>query len=94
MTVSVFFKHEVNDFAAWKKFYDDNAHMRTEGGIIAASVYRDADDPNTVVTYNQLPDRETAENMAKAMGSEEWKAAFKAAGVKPETIEMWMCEDA
>jgi len=94
MTVSVFFKQEVNDFAAWKKFYDDNAHMRTEGGVIAASVYRHADDPNAVVIHSQLPDQDTAQNLANALDSEEWKAAFKAAGVKPETIEMWMCEDA
>jgi hypothetical protein len=92
MTAIVFFKQEVIDFAAWKKFYDDNAHMRTEGGIIASSVYCNADDPNTVLIYNQLPDRETAQNLANALGSEEWKAAFKAAGVKPETIEMWMFE--
>ena len=94
MTVIVFFKQEVNDFAAWKKFYDDNAHMRTEGGIIASSVYHHADDPNSVLIYNELPDRDTAQNMANALGSEEWKAAFKAAGVKPETSEMWMLEDA
>jgi hypothetical protein len=92
MTVIVFFKQEVNDFAAWKKFYEDNAHMRTEGGIIASSVYRNADEPNTVLTSHKLPDRETAQNLTNALGSEEWKDAFEAAGVKPETAEMWMFE--
>ena len=68
--------------------------MRKEGGVIADSVHRDPDDPNMIIIYNKYTDLSTAQESIAAMtSSEEWQSVLKKAGVKPETLEMWVGED-
>lgn len=94
MTASIFVRHQVNDFATWKKVYDEVIPLRKEGGVITESTHRDPDDPNTVIGYHQFADLSTAQAFIAAMkGNEEFQSVLKKAGVKPETIEMWVGED-
>ena len=93
MTASFFARHKVNDFATWKKVYDENVPLRKEEGLIAESVHRDPDDPNLVTVYHQFVDLRTTQELVAAMNSEEFQKVLKSAGVKPETLEMWVSED-
>jgi hypothetical protein len=92
MTASIFVRHQVNDFGTWKKVYDEVAPLRKEGGLMAESVHRASDDPNTVIVYHQFPDLSTAQEFIAGMSGEEFQAVLKNAGVKPETLEMWVGE--
>ena len=67
MTASLFVKHQVNDYAAWKKGYDGNGPIRNEGGVLADSVHRDPDDPNTVLVYHQFADLSTLQKFMAAL---------------------------
>ena len=93
MTASMFARHQVNDFASWKKVYNEVAPLREAGGVIAASVHRDANDPNTVVVYHQFTDLSALEAWTTTMNEEEFQSALAKAGVKPETLQVWLGED-
>ena len=93
MTASIFARHKVNDFATWKKVYDEVAPLRKDGGVIADSVHRGADDPNTVIVYHQFGDLSATQEFMAAMNKAEFQAVLKNAGVQPETLEMWVGED-
>jgi len=56
---------------------------------LASSVYRDAQDPNTVVVVNRFPDQETARHF---LGSPELQRAMERAGVVGQP-ELWFTED-
>jgi len=93
MTASTFVRHQVHDFATWKKVYDEVAPLRKEGGVIADSVHRDPDDPNTAIVYHQFADLSTAQEFFAAMNGEELESVLKNAGVKLDTLEYWVGED-
>ena len=93
MTASIFARHQVNDFAKWKKVYDEVAPLRKDGGLIADSVHRAPDDPNTVIVYHQFQDLSIAQEFIAGMSGEEFQSVLENAGVKPETLEMWVGED-
>lgn len=92
MTASVFFRSEVNDFATWKKVYDESAQEIKETGVITNSVHRDPDDPNTIIICHQYADLNTAQGFMTAVTTGGLQPAFKKSGVKPETIQMWVGE--
>jgi len=63
-------------------------------GVIAESVHRAPDDPNTVIVYHRYTDLSTAQAYLAALRSnEEFQAVLKKAGVQPETLEMWVGQD-
>lgn len=95
MTASSFARHKVNDFAAWKKVYDEVRPLR-EGIVIAESVHQDPEDPNTVIVYHQYPDLSTAQAFLARFGSDdkEVQEVLIRAGVQPETMEVWVGGDA
>jgi quinol monooxygenase YgiN len=93
MTASLFARHKVNDFATWKKVYDGRVPAAKEEGLIAESVHRGADDPNTVIVYHQFGDLSATQEFMAAMNKAEFQAVLKNAGVQPETLEMWVGED-
>lgn len=68
----------VEDFDHWRRVFDALALTRLEHGIVAASVYRDADDPAQVVTI--LGARTVTEARAWAR-SEVLRRAMAEAGV-------------
>jgi quinol monooxygenase YgiN len=89
----LFARHKVNDFATWKKVYDGRVPAAKEEGLIAESVHRDPDDPNTVIVYHQFTDLSATQEFMAAMNKAEFQAVLKNAGVQPETLEMWVGED-
>ena len=93
MAASIFSRHKVNDFKAWKKVYDGRVPAAKEEGLIAESVHRDPDDPNTVIVYHQFGDLSTTQEFVAAMNTEQFQSLLKEAGVKVETMELWIGED-
>lgn len=86
---TMFVKHKVNDYASWKRVYDDFAPYRKENGVTGASVHRDAADPNTLVVTHQFGSVSQAQAFAN---SEELKATMQKAGVSGPP-EIWFTED-
>jgi quinol monooxygenase YgiN len=86
---TLFVRHKVNSYGTWKRMYDEVAMLRKRQGVMAASVHRDAGDPNTVVVVHRFKEMEAARRFA---GSEELKAAMTKSGVNG-VPEMWFGED-
>jgi quinol monooxygenase YgiN len=86
---SIFVKHKVNDYASWKRVYDDFASYRKQNGVTAASVHRDPDDPTMIIVMHRFGDVNAAQNF---LNSDELRAAMANAGVSGQP-EIWLTED-
>lgn len=71
-------RHEVQDFATWKRGFDDDGDARRKAGIIGHAVNRSVKNPNLVVIYLQA---ESVDSLRAFAGRPELKAVMKAAGV-------------
>ena len=71
-------RHEVADYAAWKRAFDGDAAARARAGIVGHAVNRSAQNPNVVVVYVQAPSLET---LRAFTSSPDIKKVMKAAGV-------------
>ena len=60
MSVSLFHRFQVKDFAAWLN-PDPGVPAKTmkDNGVLAYSLHRNPDDPNTLMIYCQFPDMDT-----------------------------------
>jgi quinol monooxygenase YgiN len=83
--VRVFVRHEIGDYAAWKKAYDEFGATRKKLGVIAHEVYRSIENPNDVTVMNDFKTLEKAKAYA---ASPELKAAMVKAGVTG-TPQIW-----
>jgi hypothetical protein len=84
MTVRMYVRHHVTDFAAWRKVYDAFDAKRREMGVTGQAVYRSIDDANDVTVTHDFT------NAAKAFASSpDLKAAMENAGVKG-TPQIWL----
>jgi quinol monooxygenase YgiN len=86
---TLFVRHKVDDYAKWKRVYDDFASTRKELGVTGASVHRDPDDPNTLVVTHQFRNIKAARDFAN---SDELKSAMANAGVSGAPT-IWFGED-
>ena len=86
---SMFVKHRVADFAAWKPVFDDHEAARRQSGVTAHSLHRDADDPNVVIIAFRVNDIARAREFAS---SDELREAMQRAGVQGQP-EFWFAED-
>ena len=87
MTAStVFLKHKVADYSAWRPVYDADAPRRAEAGLKEVGVYRDADDENMVLIVWETDDTNAFKAM---MESPELAEKMKEAGVTSEP-ETWI----
>ena len=77
--VRMFVRHEVTDYAAWKKAFDTFAPVQKKGGVFYKAVYRSADDPNDVTVIHDFHSLEKAKAFAADPGL---KAAMEKGGVK------------
>ena len=83
--VHLFVRHEVNDYAAWRKAFDA---FRPEGkkmGAVTASVYQSVDNPNDVTVTHDFKSSDQAKAFA---ASPQLKEAMGKAGVKG-TPQIW-----
>ncbi|MDX1662512.1 MAG: antibiotic biosynthesis monooxygenase [Candidatus Promineifilaceae bacterium] len=86
---TLFAKHSVDAFGAWKRVYDEFQAKRREMGVQGASVHRDVEDENVVTVIHRFADTDAAAAFAE---SEELKAAMDEAGVVGRP-EIWITED-
>ena len=47
-------QHTVRDYDAWKIVYDEHESVRAQYGFLGHTIYRDADKPNDVTTFNRF----------------------------------------
>jgi hypothetical protein len=74
----VIVKHEVADFAAWKRAFDADAPAREAAGVVGHAVNRAAKNENIVVVYLQAESLQALQSFA---ASPDLKQTMKAAGV-------------
>ena len=77
--VRMFVRHEVADYAAWRKVYDAFDAERKPKGVIGDAVYQSLDNPNDVTVWH---DFKTAEEAKAFAAWDKLKDAMKNAGVK------------
>jgi quinol monooxygenase YgiN len=88
--VTMFSRHPVADYAAWRKVFDEARPTRESAGVVREAVYRSADDPNQVTL---VLDFETIEAARAFPDNPALRAAFQEAGsVGPPTD--WFAEKA
>jgi len=83
-------RHNVSDYAAWRKVYDDFDGTRRQMGCTAQAVYRAADNPNDVTITHEFASLEAAQAFA---GSDALREAMHNAGVAGEPT-IWFVEPA
>jgi hypothetical protein len=77
--VRMFVRHEVADYAAWRKAYDSFAPIQKKAGVYYQAVYRSADDGNDLTVIHDFHSLEQAKAFA---ANPELKAAMAKGGVK------------
>lgn len=82
---TLFVRHEVKNFDAWKKAYDEFDGERKTMGVTAHGVYQLDSDPNDVTVYHTFKNMDEARNFAH---SDRLKEIMKGAGVVGNP-DMW-----
>jgi hypothetical protein len=62
-------RHKVEDYARWKRGYDEADWLRKQHGITYASVHREENDPNEIMAVHQFKDMKGAKDFANAVPS-------------------------
>ena len=81
--------HKVQDYAAWRKVFDNDATSRREFGSTGAQVFKSASDPNDVTAITDWPSVDAAKAFAT---SPSLKEAMKNAGVISQPDVMFLVE--
>jgi hypothetical protein len=92
MTVSVFSRQKVDDFATWKEWYNKGAQIRKESNVLADIVHRDPDDPNIFIVQLQFADVGAAKAQAARLDSDEFREMVKTMGIHMEILGIWVGE--
>jgi heme-degrading monooxygenase HmoA len=82
-TQHVLIVHEVVDYAAWKKVFDEAAGIRKEAGEISFQLLKYDTDANQIVHFSQWSSLQNARNFFE---SEKLVEIRKKAGVKAPTF--------
>jgi len=77
--VRLFVRHEVSDYATWRKAYGTFLPVQKKHGVIYQAVYQSADDPNDVTVIHDFHSLEEAKAFVTLP---ELKAAMEKSGVK------------
>ncbi len=88
--VRMFVRHKVNDYAAWRKAYDDFETTRASLGASGHEVFQAADDPNDVTAWHDFNSLNRAQAFAE---SSELREAMGNAGVASEP-DIWFATPA
>jgi hypothetical protein len=84
----MFVRHKVNDYAAWRKFYDD--FDRKSLGATAHAVYQNPDDPSDITVTHDFDTLATAKAFAE---SDELREVMGRAGVVGQP-DIWFADPA
>lgn len=87
---TMFIRHQVNDYAAWRKVYDGLGPMQTRLGVTAQAVFCAADNANDVTVTHDFASVEAAQAFA---ASSELHEAMASAGVAGEPT-VWFAQRA
>lgn len=78
MAATLFVRHKVQDFTAWKAGYEAFEPERATMGVTSHGAYQSDEDPNEVTVYHHFDSMESAKAFA---GSAKLKEAMEGAGV-------------
>ena len=59
-------RHKVEDYAKWKRGYDEADWLRKQHGITYASVHREESNPNDIIVVHQFRDMKGAKDFVNA----------------------------
>lgn len=76
--IRLFVRHNVADYSAWRKAYDDFDPERGPLGVIGHKVFQSVDDPNDVTVWHDFESTEKAKAFAS---SERLRDVMQKAGV-------------
>jgi heme-degrading monooxygenase HmoA len=76
--VRMFVRHKVEEYAHWRKVYDEFEATRNGMGVKGHAVFQTVDDPNDVTVWHDFDSREAAQAFAS---SDQLKQAMANAGV-------------
>ena len=76
---TLFVRHTVADFSAWKKVYDEFDAERKTMGVTGHGVYQLDGNPNDVTVYHEFATMEAAKAFA---ASDRLKAVMQRAGIQ------------
>ena len=82
---TLFVRHKVENFGAWKKAYDAFDKERKTMGVTVHGIYQSEDNPNDVTVFHRFDNMDAAKNFAK---SDRLKEVMKGAGVVGSP-DMW-----
>jgi hypothetical protein len=77
--VHMFVRHEVADYATWKKGYDGFRATQKKMGVVSQAVYQSTDNPNDVTVMHVFHSLDQAKTF---VASPDLKAAMEKSGVK------------
>ncbi len=75
---TLFVRHTVSDYAAWRKLYDTFTPVQKANGVTAQAVYQASDNPNDVTVTHEFASLDAAKSF---VGKPELKEAMQKAGV-------------
>ncbi|MCZ3388609.1 MAG: cyclase [Actinomycetia bacterium] len=88
--VTLFIRHDVEDYSKWRQGYDENVSVRTAGAVQADTIYRSVENGNNLTVSHDFDSIDAARAFA---GSGELKAAMAALGVVGHP-DIWFVEKA
>ncbi len=83
--IRMFVRHQVADFAAWKRVYDDFQNTDATAVVRAEAVFCGAESPEDVTVWHDFDDLATAKDF---IASSELRQAMQTAGVVGEP-QIW-----
>jgi hypothetical protein len=83
--VRLFVRHNVNDYAAWRKVYDEFDEQRRPMCVTDDAVFQSIDDPTDVTLWH---DFDSADQARAFVSSDELRNAMQKAGVQGEP-QVW-----
>jgi hypothetical protein len=86
--VRMFVRHSVEDYARWRRGYDDFDEERRGMGVLDAGVFTGVDNANDVTVFHDFGTAEEAKGFA---GSARLREVMGSAGVQG-TPELWFTE--
>lgn len=87
--VTLLVHHKVQDYAAWRKVFDEHDKTRREFGSTGIQVLKSASDPNDLTVIMDWPSVDAAKAFAT---SDSLKEAMKNAGVTSQPEVMYLVE--
>ena len=86
---TIFVRHAVADYDAWKRAFDEEESARSKHGMDGHTLHRDPQDPNVVVIALRTDDLSRAQQYAT---SDDVRQVMMKAGVQGAP-EIWFTED-